>query len=134
MDRFFGDSPFALILKSQLRKEGASVARKVFHSFAYKADSQRAAKIKNIGVVEGNTPVSSNQWEEIKAGGDAAVKSWINGQLKNRTCTIVLIGAGTAGRPWIKYEIERSWVLGMGVMGIYIHNITDLDGNQTNQG
>lgn len=47
---------------------------------------------------------------------------------------MVLIGKETAGRKWIKYEIEKSWNGGKGVLGIYIHNLKDLDGNQTTKG
>ena len=36
------------------------MARKVFHSFHYDGDSQRASQVRNIGAVEGNTPVSSS--------------------------------------------------------------------------
>ena len=38
--------------------------RQVFYSFHYNKDSWRAAQVKNMGMVEGNTPVSANEWEE----------------------------------------------------------------------
>ena len=75
--------------------------RKVFYSFHYQGDSWRASKIRNIGVVEGNQPASANEWEEVKRGGETAIKRWIGDQLQGRTCTIVLVGAETANRPWI---------------------------------
>ncbi|VFS92019.1 MTH538 TIR-like domain (DUF1863) [Pseudomonas aeruginosa] len=71
------------------------MARKVFYSFHYQRDSWRASKIRNIGVVEGNQPASDNKWEEVKRGGEAAIKRWIDDQLQGRTCTIVLVGAET---------------------------------------
>ena len=40
--------------------------RQVFYSFHYYKDSWRAAQVKNMGMVEGNTPVSANEWEEVK--------------------------------------------------------------------
>lgn len=40
--------------------------RQVFYSFHFKNDSWRAGQVRNIGVVEGNMPVSSNDWEEVK--------------------------------------------------------------------
>jgi len=43
-----------------------SVKRKVFYSFHYKKDVMRAAQIRNIGLLEGNSPVSDNEWEKIK--------------------------------------------------------------------
>ena len=57
------------------------MARKVFFSFHFKPDSWRAAKVRNIGLVEGNQPVSDNDWEKVKGGGDPAIKKWIAGQL-----------------------------------------------------
>lgn len=47
---------------------------------------------------------------------------------------MVLIGKETAGRKWIKYEIEKSWNDGKGLLGIYIHNLKDSSGNTTTQG
>jgi hypothetical protein len=110
------------------------MARKVFYSFHYVPDAWRASQIRNIGKIEGNKPASDNDWETVKKGGDNAIKKWIDGQLDGRSCTIVLIGAETAGRKWIKYEIEKSWNDGKGVLGIYIHNLKDADGKQSVKG
>lgn len=110
------------------------MARRAFYSFHYKPDNWRASQVRNIGVVEGNTPVSDNKWEIIKKGGAKAIKKWIDGQLKGRSCTIVLIGEKTAGRKYIKYEIEESWNSGKGVLGIYIHKLKNSDGNQASKG
>ncbi|MFX0138654.1 MAG: TIR domain-containing protein [Candidatus Hodarchaeota archaeon] len=110
------------------------MARKVFYSFHYKPDNVRASQIRNIGVVKGNQPASDNEWETITNGGETAIKNWIDDQLKGRSCTIVLIGEKTAGRKWIKYEIEKSWNDGKGVVGIYIPNLKNFIGEQTNKG
>ncbi len=110
------------------------MARRVFFSFHYKPDSWRAAQVRNMGVIEGNVPVSDNDWEAVKRGGDKAIKAWIDGQLYGRSCTVVLVGEKTAGRKWIKYEIEESWDAGKGVVGIYIHNLEDSNGNQSQKG
>lgn len=110
------------------------MARKVFFSFHYKPDNWRASQVRNIGVIEGNSPVSDNDWESITKGGDKAIQAWIDEQLQGRSCTIVLIGANTAGRKWINYEIEKSWNDGKGLLGIYIHNLKDKDGDQSTKG
>jgi hypothetical protein len=83
------------------------MARKVFYSFHYKPDNSRAAQVRNIGVLEGNNPVSDNQWETITRGGDAAIERWIANQMQGRSCTIVLIGQNTANRKWINHEIIK---------------------------
>jgi hypothetical protein len=48
--------------------------------------------------------------------------------------TAVLIGAETASRRWVRYEIERSVALGKGLLGIYIHNLKDRHGYTDVQG
>jgi hypothetical protein len=67
-----------------------------------------------MGVVEGQRLLSSNDWEDVKKGGDKAIKRWIDEQMKNKSCAVVLIGYGTAGRKWINYEIEKAWEDGGG--------------------
>lgn len=110
------------------------MSRKVFYSFHFTPDSWRASQVRNIGIVEGNQPVSDNDWEDVKKGGNDAIQKWINNQLHERSCTIVLIGKNTAGRKWIKYEIEKSWNDGKGVVGIYVHNLKNANGEQTSKG
>ena len=99
--------------------------RKVFFSFHYKEDVWRTSQVRNIGTVEGNRPFSDNDWEQVKRGGDAAIKKWVTEQMEKRSCTIVLVGANTANRQWINYEITESWKRRMGVAGIYIHGLAD---------
>lgn len=110
------------------------MSRKAFYSFHYLPDCSRAAQVRNMGVIEGNSPVSDNDWETVKRGGDAAIRSWIAGQLSGKSVTIVLVGEGTAGRKWIDHEIETSWSLGKGVMGIHIHRLKNLNGYQSTRG
>ena len=97
--------------------------RRVFYSFHYERDNWRASQVRNIGVVEGNRPATDNEWEAVRKQGDTGIKKWIAEQMANRTCTVVLVGAATAGRKWIDYEIIESWNKGMGVVGIRIHGL-----------
>ena len=110
------------------------MARKAFYSFYYKPDASRAGQVRNIGVVEGNTPVSDNDWETVTKKGDAAIKKWIADQMHGRSCTVVLVGSNTAGRKWINHEIIKSWDDGMGVVGIHIHGLKNLDGKVAAKG
>ena len=102
--------------------------RQVFYSFHFKNDAWRAGQVRNIGTVEGNKPVSENEWEEVKKKGKENIKNWINEQLKYKNCTIVLIGSETANREWVKYEIKRSWETGKAIFGIYINKLKDANG------
>lgn len=110
------------------------MARKAFFSFEYKPDNWRASQVRNMGALEGNSPVSDNDWETITKGGDPAIKKWINDQMSDRSCVVVLVGSTTAGRKWIDYEIEKAWNDGKGLVGIHIHGLLNSEGNQSNKG
>ena len=108
--------------------------RRVFYSFHFDIDAWRAAQVRNIGATEHNEPVSDNAWEEIKRGGDAAIKKWIDDQISTRSCEIVLVGSQTANRKWINYEIGKAWDDKKGLLGIYIHRLLNQDGKASTKG
>lgn len=108
--------------------------RPAFFSFHYGNDVSRASLVRNIGVVEGNEPLSDNDWEKVKRGGDTAIERWIENQLKYKQIVIVLIGSQTASRPWVLYEISRAYKLGKPLMGIYINGLKNLDGRTSAKG
>lgn len=110
------------------------MARRCFYSFHYKPDAHRASQVRNIGAIEGNRPASDNDWESVTAQGDAAIRHWIARQMEGRSCTVVLVGSGTANRKWINHEILESWNASMGVVGIYIHGLRNLAGETTVKG
>lgn len=97
--------------------------RQVFYSFHFANDVMRTQLVRNMGVIEGNTPVSPNEWEQVKAKGNAAVEKWIDDNMKWKSCVVVLIGTETASRPWVKYEIRKAVADGKGVLGINVHNL-----------
>ncbi len=108
--------------------------RQVFFSFEYNKDNWRASQVRNMGKVDSSSTFSDNDWEEVKEKTDAKIKEWIDTQLEKRSCLVVLIGASTSGRKWIKYEIEKAYELKKGIVGIHIHNLKDSDGKQSNKG
>lgn len=99
--------------------------RQVFYSFHYDNDVFRVQQIRNIGALEDNKPVSANEWESAKRGGEASIKKWIDDNLRYKSCVVVLVGEETANRKWVRYEIEKAWELGKGLVGVYIHNLKD---------
>lgn len=108
------------------------MARKVFFSFHYQRDIWRASNIRNSGVVEGQAAAGFSDasiWEEAKKKGDATIKKMIDDALIGTSVTAVLIGAQTANRKYVNYEIEKSIERGNGILGIYIYNIKDQNGN-----
>lgn len=108
--------------------------RRCFYSFHYNPDCHRAAQVRQIGSVEGERPTADNAWETVRRGTDLAIKRWINSQLEGKSCTIVLVGSDTANRKWINYEIVESWNAGIGVVGIHIHGLKNLDGETSAKG
>lgn len=108
--------------------------RQVFFSFEYKKDVWRASQVRNMGKVDGSSTFSDNDWEEVKEKSDANIKAWIDKQLVMRSCLVVLVGETTSDRKWVKYEIQKAYELKKGIVGIYIHNLKNKDGKQTNKG
>src|SRR3954447_17438014 len=101
------------------------MARRCFYSFHFKPDNWRAATVRSIGAIEGNSPASDNDWEAIASGPDAdqKIERWIGGQMQGKSSAIVLVGAETARRKWINYEIIKAWNDKLGVVGIRIHGL-----------
>jgi len=108
--------------------------RNVFYSFHFDNDFWRTMQVRNMGLVERNIEVSSNDWETIKYQGDQSIKNWINKNLTGKDCLIVLVGSSTANRKWINYEIETAWNKEMAVLGIRVNYLKDQFGNQSLNG
>ncbi|GEM_PF-208168 len=102
--------------------------RRTFYSFHYERDAMRAAQVRNYNTIADEDEIGvidAAKWEEIKRAGDGAIKNWIQSQLESTSVTAVLIGAETADREWVRYEIVESWNRGNAVVGIRIHNVKD---------
>jgi hypothetical protein len=110
------------------------MTRHVFYSFHYKPDVMRVSQVRNIGALEANKPARDNDWETVASGKEPAIKKWITGQMKGRSCTVVLVGENTANRKWINHEIIKSWDEGIGVVGIRIHGLKNTDNYIAKQG
>lgn len=113
------------------------MARKVFFSFHYARDAWRVSIVRNsaaIGNYEQSPFYDKADWEQIKRQGDQAVKSWIDKQLEGTSVTVVLIGAETSRRRWVKYEIAKSVELGKGLLGVHISGIKNKDGETDSLG
>lgn len=110
------------------------MTRRAFYSFEYLKDNWRASQVRQMGVIEGNINAISNEWEEVALKTDAAIKKWIDDQMVGKGVVIVLIGATTAGRKYIDYEVTTGWDAGKGVLGVHVHNLQDSDQKQTTKG
>ena len=103
-------------------KMTTKIKRQVFYSFHFDNDVMRVQQIRNLGVIDGDEPVSPNEWEKLKKQ-DSGVKKWIDSNMSYKSCVVVLIGKETAKRPWVLYEIGKAWADGRGLVGIYVHNL-----------
>lgn len=111
--------------------------RRVYFSFHYDIDIWRASNIRNSARFDAvaRTPWSdASLWEEAKRKGDDAIRRLIDNGLKNTSVTAVLIGAETASRRWVKYEIEKSIDRGNGLLGVRIHSMKDQHGRKGKAG
>jgi hypothetical protein len=106
------------------------LARHVFYSFHYARDITRANVVRNARRVRrANEPIGyydHSLWERRRRREMQLIKRLIDRGLKGASVTAVLIGRHTAERPWILYEIEKSYNDGMGLLGIRIHGIRNL--------
>ena len=106
------------------------MARRVFFSFHYERDVWRAGQVRNSWVTQDSAGfIDSASWEEVKKKGNDAIKKWIADALAGTSVTIVLIGKETSDREWVIHEIIESYNKGNGLIGIYVHNLKDSQGN-----
>ncbi len=113
------------------------MARKVCFSFDYQRDLWRVKKIINLPNINSCAAagfMDDELWEETEMKGVEAVKKLIDDGLENTSVTVLCIGARTAKRKLIEYEIEQSMRRGNGIVGIQIHQLKDTLGNVDSAG
>lgn len=113
--------------------------RCVFFSFHYNRDILKIGQIRNAWLTQSRDRktqpfLDKAEWESIKRRGDQAIQNWIDSQMKGTSVTVVLIGAETYQRSWVQYEIQQSYILGKGMLGIDMYGMKDLNGNYDFQG
>src|SRR5437762_2848346 len=100
------------------------MARRVFFSFHYEADAWRAAQVRNSWITKPDREAAgfwdAAQWQAVRTQGDTAIKRWIDNQLNGTSVTAVLIGAQTAEREYVQYEIIQSHSRGNGLLAIHV--------------
>jgi len=92
---------------TDLRK-GLIMARSTFVSL--QRDNWRVRQVLQMGASEGQEIVPAQTWEY-------------------KSAVVVLIGAQTASRPWVTYEITKAWNEERPLVGIRIHGLKDSEGN-----
>lgn len=108
--------------------------RSVFFSFAYEDVANfKVNVVRNSWLLKHKSEsfVDGSIWENEKTKSDAEIKDLINFGLNGTSVTCLLIGANTASRRWVKYEIVKSFDKGNGIVGVHINRIKGLPGTST---
>ncbi len=82
-----------------------------------------------MGSVEGQKLLNAHR-EVVRVKGDEAIRDWIDEQTV-RSVVGTFIGAQTASRPWVKYEVQRAWTrnfLGIRIHGTFVNGSADVEG------
>lgn len=101
----------------------------VYFSFHYDRDNWRVQQVMQMGALDGQRLLNSQSWEEVKRRGRSAIMKWIDDQMKYKSAVVVLVGSETAGRQWVRYEIEKAWNDKRPLVGVRIHGLADRAGN-----
>ena len=102
--------------------------RRVFFSFDFD-DVWIVNQIRHLDVLDIKSKFYDHaNIEAIKRSNDIQIKNWIDEEMKGASVTCVLIGKETYKSKWVKYEIEQSYSLNKGLLGIYIHSFKNNQG------
>lgn len=107
------------------------MARRVYFSFDYTSDVQRALVVRACWVAQEGEAAGFLEESDFDHGSwtrDDAVQRWVDTELTRTSVTVVLVGAATCASQWVEYEIRRTKELGHGLVGIDISTIEDWSG------
>jgi hypothetical protein len=107
------------------------MARSTFFSFHYQRDIWRVNQVRNSNSFSGVAAAGwrdASLWEEAKKKGAAAIKKMIDEALVGTSVTVVCLGAETASREYVDYEIEQSDKRGNAIIGLRINHLKNQDG------
>jgi hypothetical protein len=62
-------------------------------------------------------------WERTISEGDLATKRLINRGLQGTSVTCILVGSETYRRPWVRYELLKSYKRGSNILAVHINSI-----------
>jgi hypothetical protein len=115
------------------------MAKRVFFSFHYQdVIGFRANVVRNHWMTKPNREEAgyfdASIWESARKQGDTALKRLINGGLENTSNTCVLVGSDTYLRPWVRYEILKSFKRGNHLFAVHINGIKGKDQKTKNYG
>lgn len=104
------------------------MAKRVFFSFYYEdVKTFRANVVRNHEKIKEEVAgfFDASLWESTKKYGNMAIKRLINSGLENTSVSCALIGTETWNRPWVRYEILKSYDRGNSLFGVHINSVPD---------
>ncbi len=109
------------------------MAKRVFFSFHYEDVANfRANVVRNHWLTKPNREIcgyyDASIWESARKQGAVALKRLINSGLNMTSNTCVLIGSKTYERPWVRYELLKSYRKGNHIFGVHINSIKSNSG------
>ncbi|THI86994.1 MAG: hypothetical protein CAF41_007230 [Nitrospira sp. CG24A] len=66
-------------------------------------------------------------WGNAKLSGSIGIKRVINAGLEGTSVTCVLVGSETYSRPWVRYEVMKSFRRGNALLAVHINSIKGRD-------
>ena len=102
------------------------MARHTFFSFHYKPDVQRAQVVKNSWVTKERKDAGffdGSAFEKAQKKDDETLKAFLNREMDGSSVVCALVGAQTAARRWVRYEIQRAVWETKGLLAVRIHTI-----------
>lgn len=108
------------------------MAKRVFFAFHYQdVIDFRANVVRNHWMTKPDREEAgffdASLWETAKKTSPLAVKRLINSGLDGTSVTCVLIGSQTHARPWVRYEILKSYKKGNRIFAVHINPIPGKD-------
>lgn len=115
------------------------MAKKVFFCFHYKDVIEfRANVVRNHWLLKPDRGSAGyfdkSVWESAKGENGIGLKRLINGALAGCSTTCVLIGTETWARPWVQYEIMKSFKDGKNILGVHVNSIKCKNGQTKAKG
>ena len=105
--------------------------------FDYDNDLARAKQIDDLRLMRGTAPAGFDdvsRLQEARNAGKEAVRELIGDALSGTSATIVLIGEKTADLDYVEYAIEQSIGRKNGIVGFFVHDMPDENGNTSAKG
>lgn len=110
------------------------MAKRVFFSFHYQdVIDFRANVVRNHWMTKPDREAAgyfdASVWETAKKQGEIALKRLINGALDNTSNSCILVGSETYMRPWVRYEIMKSFRRGNHLFAVHVNSVKGKNGS-----